>query len=122
MRPFNCVQKKMSSGSFKNVIYKIWLEIIYLLYMDLALNNLQWWICHKTKPNQFNKVQDKYSFLKDILFLFIVYLLQVTLFRQREDDFGFVQRSDTSKLLKLKTHFKYLIFIIFQTFPLKKTV
>ena len=28
---------------------------IYLMYMykeDLALNNLQWLICHKTKPNQ----------------------------------------------------------------------
>ena len=31
------------------------LEIIYLIYMykkDLVLNNLQWLICHKTKPNQ----------------------------------------------------------------------
>ena len=30
-------------------------EIIYLIYMNkkyLALNNLQWLICHKTKPNQ----------------------------------------------------------------------
>ena len=28
---------------------------IYLIYLykeDLALNNLQWLICHKTKPNQ----------------------------------------------------------------------
>ena len=28
---------------------------IYLMYMykeDLALNNLQRWICHKTQPNQ----------------------------------------------------------------------
>ena len=28
---------------------------IYLIYMykeDLALNNFQWFICHKTKPNQ----------------------------------------------------------------------
>ena len=28
---------------------------IYLIYMykqDLALNNLQWFICHKTEPNQ----------------------------------------------------------------------
>ena len=33
----------MSSGLFKNVIYKMFLEIIYLIYMykkDLALNNL----------------------------------------------------------------------------------
>ena len=45
----------MSSGLFKNVIYKICFEIIYLIYMDkkdLALNNLQWLICHKTKSNQ----------------------------------------------------------------------
>ena len=31
------------------------LEIIYLIYMykkDLAQNDLQWLICHKTKPNQ----------------------------------------------------------------------
>ena len=31
------------------------LEIIYSIYMykkDLALNNLQWLICHKTQPNQ----------------------------------------------------------------------
>ena len=48
----------MNSGSFKNVIYKIYkicLQTIYLIYMykeDLALNNLQWLICHKTQPNQ----------------------------------------------------------------------
>ena len=45
----------MCSGSFKNVIYKMCLETIYLTYMykkDLALNNLQWFICHKTKPNK----------------------------------------------------------------------
>ena len=35
--------------------YAIKLNHIYLLYMykqDLALNNLQWLICHKTKQNQ----------------------------------------------------------------------
>ena len=37
---------------------------IYLIYMykeDLALNNLQWFICHKTKPNPtilFNQKSD----------------------------------------------------------------
>ena len=44
----------MSSGLFKNVIDKMYSEIIYLIYMykkDLALNNQQWLICHKTKPN-----------------------------------------------------------------------
>ena len=45
----------MHLSSFKNVIYKMCLEIIYLIYMskeDLLLNNLQWLICHKTKPKQ----------------------------------------------------------------------
>ena len=42
MKPFNSV-KKMSSGSF-NVIYKMYLDIIYLLNMykeGLALNDLR---------------------------------------------------------------------------------
>ena len=45
----------MSSGSFQNVICKMNLEIIYLIYIykkDFALNDLQWLICHKTKVNQ----------------------------------------------------------------------
>ena len=48
----------MSSGSFENVIYTIFLEIIYSIYMnkeDLALNNLHRLICHKTKPYQCDK-------------------------------------------------------------------
>ena len=46
------VGKKMNSGSFKNLIYKMCLQIIYLIYMyekDLVLNNLPWLIC-QTKP------------------------------------------------------------------------
>ena len=38
------VYKTMSSGSLKNVINKMCLQIIYLIFMykeDLALNNLQ---------------------------------------------------------------------------------
>ena len=45
----------MHSGLFKNIIFKMCLEIIYLIYMykeDLALNNLQWLIYHKTQPIQ----------------------------------------------------------------------
>ena len=41
----------MSSGSFKNVIDNIRLQIIYSTYVyieDLALNNPQELICHKT--------------------------------------------------------------------------
>ena len=48
-------KKKMSSNSFKNVINKMYLQIIYLIYLykqHIALNNLQWLICNKTKPNQ----------------------------------------------------------------------
>ena len=44
----------MSSGSFKNVIYKLCFEIMYLIYMYkkyLAINNQQCLKCHKTKPN-----------------------------------------------------------------------
>ena len=47
--------QKMTLGSFKNVIHKICLEIIYLVYIfkkDLALNNQQWLLCHKTKQNK----------------------------------------------------------------------
>ena len=45
----------MSSDSFKDVIYRMCLEIIYLMYMykkDLALDNPQWLVCHKIKPNE----------------------------------------------------------------------
>ena len=43
----------MSLGLFKNV--NMFINHIYLIFMykeDLALNNLQWLICHKTQPNQ----------------------------------------------------------------------
>ena len=43
MKPFNCV-KKMSSGSFKDIIYKMFRNYISNIYMykkDLVLNNLQ---------------------------------------------------------------------------------
>ena len=45
----------MSSGSFKDIIYKTMIKIIYSIYMyekDLALNNLERFILHKIKPNQ----------------------------------------------------------------------
>ena len=50
----------MSSESFENVTYKMCLKIIYLIFRykkDLALNDQQWLICHKTKPNQTPKKQ-----------------------------------------------------------------
>ena len=39
----------MSLGLFKNVINKMCLQIIFK--QDLALNNLQWLIYHKTQSN-----------------------------------------------------------------------
>ena len=45
----------MGWGSFKYVIYKICLEIIYLICMykkDLALNDLKWLIGKEIKPSQ----------------------------------------------------------------------
>ena len=54
MKPIFCV-KKIALGLFKDVIYKMCLEIIYLIYMykeNLALNNLQWLIYHETKQTK----------------------------------------------------------------------
>ena len=55
LESFNCVQiKKMSSGSFKNLSTKC-VNKSYLIYMykeNLASNNLQWLICHKTQLSQ----------------------------------------------------------------------
>ena len=45
--------EKISSGLFKNVINKMCLEILYSIYMykkDLALNDLQLLIRHKSNP------------------------------------------------------------------------
>ena len=45
----------MNSGSFKNnkICSQSYKYQIYLYQQDLALNNLQWLICHKTNaPNQ----------------------------------------------------------------------
>ena len=38
-----CTYAKLNYFSIEQIIY---------IKMDLALNNLQRWICHKTKPNQ----------------------------------------------------------------------
>ena len=58
----------MRAGSFKNEIYKMCLGVIYLIYKyteDLALNNLQWLICHKTqtKPNHIYLI---YKYTEDL--------------------------------------------------------
>ena len=67
------VYTKMSASSFKNIIYKAYVYkycmykkdfalnnpnksnhkyLIYVYEEDLALNNLQWLICHKTQTSQ----------------------------------------------------------------------
>ena len=45
------VCKRVSLGSFGNVFIN-YLLLRYKYNEDLALNNLEWLICHKTKPNQ----------------------------------------------------------------------
>ena len=48
-------QWKNSSGAFKDFMNKVYLQIIYLIYTykeDLALNNLQQMICHKTNQTK----------------------------------------------------------------------
>ena len=58
---------KKNSGSFKNVIYKMCLQIIYLIYLykqDLVLNKLQWLICHKIKLDQNKKLENRLGKLK----------------------------------------------------------
>ena len=68
--------------SFKDVINKMWLEIIYIIRRykkDLALNNNGWYTIkrNETKPNliqiymSFNKVLNlrKVKFLADVFFI-----------------------------------------------------
>ena len=53
MKPFNSV-KKCARAGLKILPTKCF-EIIHLIYVykkDLALNNLQWMSCHKTKPSK----------------------------------------------------------------------
>ena len=45
------VYKKRRTLSIK-CVYKSYIYSIYMYKEDLAVNNLQWLICHKTKPNQ----------------------------------------------------------------------
>ena len=72
----------MCSGSFKNVINKMCLKTIYLIYMykkDFALNNLQWLICYKTKPNQTRFNLSKWSDYQSIAF-YTLSMFMMTLF------------------------------------------
>ncbi len=70
----------MSSGPFKNVITKMCLEMIYLIYMhkkDLALNNQQWLICHKTQPTN-QPTNQSYNPIHTYIYIYIyIYILFV---------------------------------------------
>ena len=44
---FKLIKKCYLQNVFTNHIY-----LIYMYEEDLALNNQQWLICHKTQPNQ----------------------------------------------------------------------
>ena len=50
----------MSSGLFKDVIYKLCVYKSYTYKEDLALNNLQGLICHKNLSTKHNKRQLKF--------------------------------------------------------------
>ena len=55
MKLFNCVQKRALAHLrmlSTKCVYKSYMYLIYMCTQDLALNNLQWLICHKIKPNQ----------------------------------------------------------------------
>ena len=86
LKPFNCVHK-MSSGAFKKCslqnVCRSYLMYIYI--QDLALNNLQWLICHKTQPNQnkihlaileemVNKITNRHQFWLYVWFFNLGYL------------------------------------------------
>ena len=49
----------------------------YLIKMDLALNNLQRLICHKTKPNQTKPNQYIFFPFKPLLIIFSLKILNV---------------------------------------------
>ena len=70
----------MSSGLFKNVIYKLFnyksCAHVHVYKQDLALNNLQGLICYKTQPNQTKLFLLNNCTLKEIQFIYIyIYIL-----------------------------------------------
>ena len=53
----------MSFGSFKIVTNKLFVYKSYIYTQDMALNNLQGLICHKTQPTNlvfWNKIKNVY--------------------------------------------------------------
>ena len=45
--------------------------------MDFALNNLQWLMCHKTKPNQTNYIKQKLIIRNRIASTFFSFYIRV---------------------------------------------
>ena len=59
LKPFNCVQKRVQARQrmlSTKCVYKSYIYLMYMCEQDLVLNNLQGFICHKTKPNQSAKL------------------------------------------------------------------
>ena len=55
LEPFKTVQNYELRFVYKGFQQNLLTNHIYLIYMykkDLAIGNLQWLICHKTKPKQ----------------------------------------------------------------------
>ena len=48
-------------------VYKSYIPLIYMYKENLALNNLQWLICHKTQPN------------KTISYIYLIYIYKENL-------------------------------------------
>ena len=88
----------MSSGSFKNIMYKLWAynSYIYCMYKeDLALSNLQELICHKNQQTLFREF---YNFGN----IFVI-------------DFIFQFNSTHISLKSKVLHLQFLYYLPFQT-------
>ena len=58
MKPFNCVKKRTQVHLRMLSTKCLYKSYIFDMYRkDLALNNLQWLIYHKTKPNHIQIVR-----------------------------------------------------------------
>ena len=50
------------------------IELFLCIKMDLALNNIQWLICHQTKPNQTKMLPTNYSLRNHMYLIYKKYL------------------------------------------------
>ena len=75
----NCLKKNCSRhwNCVLMLNWIVWNRTVYMYQRDLALNNLQWLICHKTKPNQT-------WLFKNVIYkmcLWIIYILYICINR-----------------------------------------